>query len=113
MNPAAMNPRLVRMLVRLYPRVWRERYGEEFAALLETGHCGPPTSARSLVRTAANVVWSAFGERIFPTLGGNMEQSRFQSWCVRAPWAMFGLAPVVLLAAAYLVACLILWSGWK
>jgi hypothetical protein len=37
---------------------------------------------------------------------------RFHSWCVRAPWAMFGLAPLVLLAAAYVVACLYLWSVW-
>src|ERR1035438_8582319 len=42
-----------------------------------------------------------------------IEQRRFQSWCVRAPWAVFGLAPLFLLAAAYLVACLILWSGWN
>lgn len=108
-----MNPRIARLLVRLYPRAWRERYGAEFAALLETGRGGRRTSAVTFVRAAANVVWSALGERIFPTVGGNMEQSRFHSWCVRAPWAMFGLAPVVLLAAAYLVACLILWSGWK
>ena len=100
-----MNPKLVCVLVRLYPRAWRERYGAEFAALLESGRGG--------VRAAANVVWSALGERIFPTVGGSMEQSRFQSWCARAPWAMFGLAPVVLLAAAYFVACFILWSGWK
>ena len=105
MNPSTMNPRLARLLVRLYPRAWRERYGAEFAALLEAGRGG--------LRTATNVVCSALGERIFPTVGGNMEQSRFQSWCVRAPWAMFGLAPVALLAAAYLVACFILWSGWK
>ncbi len=38
---------------------------------------------------------------------------QFQSWCVRAPWAMFSLAPLFLLAAAYFVACLILWSGWN
>jgi len=100
-----MNPRLAHLLVRLYPRAWRERYGAEFEALLETGRGG--------VGTAANVVWSALGERVFPTLGGSMEQSRFQSWCVRAPWAMFGLGPVVLLAAAYFIACFILWSGWK
>ena len=100
-----MNPGFVRTLVRLYPRAWRERYGAEFEALLETGRGG--------VSTFANVVWSALAERIFPTVGGNMEQSRFQSWCIRAPWAMFGLAPVLLLAAAYLVACFILWSGWK
>jgi len=42
-----------------------------------------------------------------------IEQRQFQSWCARAPWAMFGLAPLFLLAAAYFVACLILWSGWK
>jgi hypothetical protein len=42
-----------------------------------------------------------------------IEQRHFQSWCVRAPWAVFGLAPISLLAAAYLVACIILWSGWK
>lgn len=113
MNSSAMNPRLARLLVRLYPRAWRERYGAEFAALLETGRGGLRTSARTAARTAANVVWSALGERIFPTVGGNMEQSRFQSWCVRAPWAMFGFGPVLFLAAAYSVACLILWSGWK
>src|SRR5579872_3635721 len=42
-----------------------------------------------------------------------IEQRQFQSWCVRAPWAIFGLAPLFLLAWAYFVACLILWSGWK
>jgi hypothetical protein len=99
-----MNPRLARLLVRLYPRAWRVRYGAEFAALMETGRGG--------LRTSVNVVCSALGERIFPTVEGNMEQ-RFHSGCVRAPWAMFGLAPVVLLAAAYLIACFILWSGWK
>jgi len=100
-----MNPRLARLLVRLYPRAWRERYGSEFSALLEAGGGG--------VRAAANVVWSAMYERIFPTAGLKMEQTRFQSWCIRAPWAMFGFGPVVLLAAAYFVACFILWSGWK
>ena len=41
------------------------------------------------------------------------EQRQFQSWCVRAPWAMFSLAPLLLLAVAWCVALLILWSGWK
>ncbi len=100
-----MNPRLAHLLVSLYPLAWRRRYGAEFEALLQTG--------RGALRTSANVVWSALGERFFPARGGNVEQSRFHSWCVRAPWAMFGLAPFVLLMAAYAVACLILWSGWK
>ncbi|MDQ2889926.1 MAG: permease prefix domain 1-containing protein [Gemmatimonadota bacterium] len=42
-----------------------------------------------------------------------IERREFQSWCVRAPWAIFGLAPLFLLAGADFVACLVLWSGWK
>jgi hypothetical protein len=42
-----------------------------------------------------------------------IEQREFQSWSVRAPWLTIGLSPLLLLAAAYFVACLILWSGWK
>ena len=42
-----------------------------------------------------------------------IEQSRFRSWCARAPWAMFGFGPLILLGAAYLVACLYLWCGWN
>lgn len=37
---------------------------------------------------------------------------RFRSWSARAPWAVFGLGAPLLLAGAYLAACLILWSGW-
>ena len=37
---------------------------------------------------------------------------QFHSWCVRAPWAVFGLAPLLLLAGAYFIACLYLWSVW-
>src|SRR2546425_435362 len=40
-----------------------------------------------------------------------IEQRRFQSWCVRAPWATFGLAPLFFLAGTWFVALLILWSG--
>jgi hypothetical protein len=100
-----MNPRLAHLLVCLYPRLWRQRYGAEFESLLQTG--------RGDLRASANVVWSALCERIFPTPGLKMEQSQFQSWCVRAPWAMFGLAPLFFLAGAWCVALLILWSGWK
>jgi hypothetical protein len=42
-----------------------------------------------------------------------IDQRRFQSFSARAPWLIFGLAPICLLASAYLVACAILWSGWK
>jgi hypothetical protein len=42
-----------------------------------------------------------------------MERRDVQAWSVRAPWVTFGVAPVVLLAAAYFIALFILWSGWK
>jgi hypothetical protein len=42
-----------------------------------------------------------------------IEQRQFQSLCGRAPWAVFGLGPLLLLAAAWFVACFILWTGWK
>jgi len=100
-----MNARLGHLLVCLYPHPWRERYGAEFEALLQTG----PGD----LRTLANVVWSALHEHAFPTPGLEIELPEFQTWCVRAPWAMFGLAPLFLLAGAYFVACSVLWSGWR
>jgi hypothetical protein len=103
-----MNPKLARLLTRMYPRLWRERYGAELEELLETG--------RGDFRTAANVAWSGVRERIFPVRGLTPEQNtgseRFRSLCARAPWAIFSLAPVPLLAGCYIAACLILWIGW-
>jgi hypothetical protein len=63
-----MNPVLAKLLMRLYPRAWRDRYGTEFEALL--------TAGPGDLRTLANVVWAALSERIFPTQGGNMDQPR-------------------------------------
>jgi len=63
-----MNRTLARLLVGLYPRDWRDRYGAEFEALLLAGQGG--------LRTSANVVWSALCEHIFPTQGGNMDPQR-------------------------------------
>jgi hypothetical protein len=102
-----MNAKLAHLLTLLYPRLWRERYGAEFEAFLQNHQGG--------LRGSANVVCSALHERIFPTREGPMDQNSrsFQCWCIRAPWAIFGLAPLFLLAMAYVVACLYLWSGWK
>ncbi len=41
------------------------------------------------------------------------EQRQFLSWSFRAPWVIFGLAPLLWLAGLYSVALLILWSGWN
>jgi hypothetical protein len=40
-------------------------------------------------------------------------QKQFSAWCKRAPWAVFGLAPVALLAVLYFLACVILLVGWR
>lgn len=42
-----------------------------------------------------------------------IDQCQFQSWSARAPWAAFGLAPLFSLAAVWLAALSILWSGWR
>lgn len=42
-----------------------------------------------------------------------IDQPRLQAWSVRAPWATFGLAPILFLAVAYFAACFYLWCGWK
>lgn len=63
-----MNRSLAHLLVRLYPRAWRQRYGSEFQAFLETGGEGS-------LGTFADIVWSALHERILPTLGVNMDES--------------------------------------
>ena len=57
-----MNLRLARLLVRLYPHAWKQRYGEELEELLQTGGID--------FRTVLNVVWAALCERVFPTKKG-------------------------------------------
>ncbi len=60
-----MKPAIARLLTRLYPRHWRDRYGAEFEALLETSH--------GAWRSTANVLWSALCEHILPRGGNPME----------------------------------------
>lgn len=53
-----MTPRLARLLTRLYPRAWRERYGDEFEAFLET------ITHRS-VHAVLNAARAAVSEHLF------------------------------------------------
>jgi len=94
-----MNRALARLLIYLYPRDWRERYGAEFEALLQSGRGG--------LRTLANVVWSALCEHIFPTRGGNMDQ-RPNSFgaMVRHPSAFLPLAMSLTALAALGIAAM-------
>ena len=99
MNSSTMNSRFARLLVRLYPRAWRQRYGAEFTALLESGRGGFRTAS-----TSANVIWSALGERIFPTVGGSMNQPSFGG-IVKKPSALIpigmSLIALVMLGGLY------------
>lgn len=51
-------------LLRLYPRAWRARYGDEFVALLEKEGTGP--------RVVMNVLAGAFDARVSPRSRGGM-----------------------------------------
>ena len=80
-----MTPRVSRLLLRFYPRPWRERYGAEFEEMLRT-------SPQNL-RTSANVLFSAFHERIFPTVGAPMNQQAYSfGGIVRKPSAFLPIA---------------------
>ena len=104
-----MSDKVARFLTRLYPRVWRQRYGEEFEEVLRVNPRG--------WGACADVIWSAVCEHTFPTRGSTTRTmsgaDEVQCWGLRAPWALFSLAPLALLAGAYFVACSILWSGWR
>lgn len=54
-----MKPGLARVLVGLYPRPWRQRYGEELESLL--------VGEGNAVRAAMDIVLSAAKERLSPT----------------------------------------------
>jgi hypothetical protein len=103
-----MNPKLARLLTRIYPRFWRKRYGAEFEELLETERGG--------IRTATNIIFSGLREHIFPIRGlaTDLEtgSGRFNLLCARVPWVVFSVTPISLLAGCYIAAWLILWTGW-
>ncbi len=85
-----MTARLARIMTRLFPQVWRDRYAEEFEALLEDQHTG--------LRAVANVIWAAARERVVPTTGGPMQRDPLSFGAmVRHPSA---LAPMAMSIAA-------------
>jgi hypothetical protein len=64
-----VTPRFARWLVRLYPPDWRQRYGEEFQALLQDG----PGGLRALV----NVLCSAIRERFVTPITSGLVMNQF------------------------------------
>jgi len=90
-----MNRRAARLLTSLYPRHWKKRYGVEFEDLLQ---CRPGG-----LRVAANVVWAALYERVFPTPGLKIDQpSRSFGAIIKMPSAFLPVA-ASLVALALLV----------
>jgi hypothetical protein len=35
------------------------------------------------------------------------------AWTARVPWAVFSVGPLALLGGSYLIACVLLWTGWQ
>lgn len=80
-----MNPRHARLLTRLYPRAWKERYADEFEALLETSKGG--------IRTLLNIVESALFEHIFRMWRRKMNTNPYSFGAiVRKPSAFLPIA---------------------
>jgi hypothetical protein len=93
-----MTPALARLMTRIYPRNWRERYGDEFEALLQEMGGG--------ISTAFNVLCSAIGEHIFPTQGGNMNPEPLSFGAItRRPSAFVPLAMSI--TALTMLACVL------
>jgi hypothetical protein len=84
-------------LIRLYPRRWRDRYGDEYEALLDA----IPPSPRSIADVVRGAVL-AHGQR-FPTGGSDMAAySRLQA--VASAVALLAILPALAFLAAALVA---------
>jgi hypothetical protein len=98
-----VNARVARLLTRLYPRAWRQRYGLEFEEFLENGCSG--------LRASVNVIWSALCERVIPTQGGPMNPQVYSFGAlVKRPTAFlplamsFGALATVAIAFVYSIA---------
>jgi hypothetical protein len=81
-----MRAGMARVLTWLYPPAWRERYGEEYQAMLEMG----PGD----LGTLSNGVWAAVREHINPTYRGGVmtEESNSFAAMMRRPSAFVPIA---------------------
>ncbi len=87
-----MSDRQARLLLRLYPRVWRARYGEELLALLTELGEGEPISPRM----RRDVVRAGFAERLRAAGLGSAAppavRARSGALLVLGAWMLFTLA---------------------
>lgn len=100
-----MNPRLTRALLRLYPRLWRQRYGDELAALLEE----QPTRPRIVL----DVIRGALSQRVSPPTYGETASSDSSGtvfYFARVPSALIPIA--LSLVALTVVVVSLAMSNW-
>ncbi len=91
-----MNRRLAHLVTRLYPRRWRERYGEEFEDFL--------LDSRGDLKTWVDVMSGAVGEHIHPTQGGAMNEYRTTfGMVVRQPSALVPLGMALTALAVVMI----------
>jgi hypothetical protein len=96
-----MNRRLAHLATRMYPRRWRERYGEEFEDFL--------LDSRGDLKTWMDVMSGAVGEHIHPTQGGAMNEYRTSfgtttfGTVVRQPSALVPMAMALTALAVVLI----------
>jgi hypothetical protein len=83
------DPLLVRAILNLYPRPWRERYGEEFASLLTDLTAASPRPGH--VRLIADAASGALDARLHPP-GGSTMPERIRRHITAAMCAAFAFA---------------------
>lgn len=66
--------RLIRLAAGLYPRRWRDRYGDEFAALLDKASADPATACNVLQGALAMQVHHRKRPQIFPAHGSPVQR---------------------------------------
>lgn len=89
--------------VRRYLRELEDHFADLIAEEVRVGRSPEHAKTAALMRLGS----------IEELAGAMLEKRQFQAWSAKAPWATFGIVPIVLLAGAYFLACFILWSGWK
>ena len=94
---AGIAPRHVRRYLNELADHWKDLAAEE----TRNGHAD--AEARALARLGSL-------ENLAEAM---IEQRSLHSWSSRAPWIACWFAPLFALAGSYLLACLILWTGWK
>ena len=100
-----MNALLIRALLRLYPQRWRQRYGDELAALLE----GQPIRVRNVV----DVIGGALSQRITALAYGQTAMSDSSGTILHFARVPSAVIPIALSFAALTVVLVSLaMSNW-